>query len=252
MATSRKSSGRHPAKSAKKSSAQRRAAAPKRPVAKKPAAKAAGKKAGPRPLSRTALLAKEAAERRRIVEKKKADLAAVRPLGVLPPESRAKIVERALPAAPKPRPVPPRTAPAQARSQGADGVTDRDLKELEERLLAERKRIMKDMGHLENTVLKVNQRDSSGDLSGYSFHMADAGTDAMEREKAFLFASSEGRLLMEVNDALRRLYNGVYGACEMCDKPIARARLQAMPYTRMCVSCKEKEEKAGRTPPPAE
>ena len=128
-------------------------------------------------------------------------------------------------------------------------MTEQDLKELEVRLLDERRKIMKDMGHLENTVLKVNQRDSSGDLSGYSFHMADAGTDAMEREKAFLFASTEGRLLLEVNDALRRLYNGAYGVCEVCEKPISRARLQAMPYTRMCVSCKEKEEKAGRTVP---
>ena len=100
------------------------------------------------------------------------------------------------------------------------------------------------MGHLENTVLKVNQRDSAGDLSGYSFHMADAGTDAMEREKAFLFASAEGRLLLEIDEALRRLYRGEYGICEICGKPIARARLEAMPYARLCVSCKEKEERA--------
>jgi RNA polymerase-binding transcription factor DksA len=204
-------------------------------------------KKGARPLSRTALLAKEAAERRRLIEKKKAELAAVRPLGVLPPESRARVVERVLPAAPKPRPVPSRAAHAQAQTQGVQGVTEQDLKVLEQRLLDERRKIMKDMGHIENTVLKVNQRDSSGDLSGYSFHMADAGTDAMEREKAFLFASTEGRLLMEVNDALRRLYNGAYGVCEMCEKPISRARLEAMPYVRMCVSCKEKEEKAGRS-----
>ena len=102
------------------------------------------------------------------------------------------------------------------------------------------------MGHLENTVLKVNQRDSSGDLSGYSFHMADAGTDAMEREKAFLFASAEGRTLMEINEALRRLYRGEYGICESCGQPIARARLEAMPNARLCVSCKEKEERTQR------
>jgi RNA polymerase-binding transcription factor DksA len=102
------------------------------------------------------------------------------------------------------------------------------------------------MGHLENTVLKVNQRDSAGDLSGYSFHMADVGTDAMEREKAFLFASTEGRLLMEINEALRRVYRGEYGTCESCEKPIARARLEAMPYVRLCVSCKEIEEKSAR------
>jgi DnaK suppressor protein len=125
-------------------------------------------------------------------------------------------------------------------------VTERDLKEFEDRLLNERKKILKEMGHLENTVLKVNQRDSSGDLSGYSFHMADAGTDAMEREKAFLFASAEGRVLLEIDDALRRLYRGEYGVCESCGNPIARARLEVMPQARLCVSCKEKEEKAQR------
>jgi RNA polymerase-binding protein DksA len=126
-------------------------------------------------------------------------------------------------------------------------VTDQDIKHFEERLLAERAKIMKEMGHLEETVLKQNLRDSSGELSGYSFHMADAGTDAMEREKAFLFASAEGRALMAVNEALRKLYRNEYGVCESCGKPISRARLEAVPAARLCVSCKEKEERAART-----
>ena len=125
-------------------------------------------------------------------------------------------------------------------------MTEQDLKEFETRLLEERRKILKEMGHLENTVLKVNQRDSAGDLSGYSFHMADAGTDAMEREKAFMFASTEGRALMEINEALRRLYRGEYGVCESCGQPIARGRLEAMPYARLCVTCKEKEERTQR------
>src|SRR5262249_56146849 len=112
-----------------------------------------------------------------------------------------------------------------------------------------RQKIMKEMGHLENTVLKVNQRDSSGDLSGYSFHMADVGTDAMEREKAFLFASTEGRILMEINEALRRLYRGDYGVCASCAPPLARARLQAMPYAPPCPACKGKEERPSRRAP---
>jgi RNA polymerase-binding transcription factor DksA len=76
--------------------------------------------------------------------------------------------------------------------------------------------------------------------------MADVGTDAMEREKAFLFASSEGRLLIEIDDALRKVYSGEYGNCEVCEKPISRARLEAMPYVRLCLSCKEREEREGR------
>ncbi len=173
--------------------------------------------------------------------------AEVRPLGVLPPSAVARATAKPAPAAPiRPRPVAapaPRTSPA---AEGAQRVTEKDLKVLETRLLEQRKLILKEMGHLENTVLKVNQRDSSGDLSGYSFHMADAGTDAMEREKAFLFASAEGRTLMEIDEALRRLYRGEYGVCESCNQPIARARLEAMPDARLCLSCKEKEEKAQR------
>jgi RNA polymerase-binding protein DksA len=68
----------------------------------------------------------------------------------------------------------------------------------------------------------------------------------MEREKAFLFASAEGRLLMEINEALRRVYNKAYGICEECGQPIARARLEAMPTARLCLRCKEKEERAAR------
>src|SRR5215831_9608903 len=169
----------------------------------------------------------------------------VKPLGVLPPESRARMVEKPPTPVLRPRPTVP-SATSRLTPPGAQRVTEKDMKFFEERLLAERQKILKDMGHLETTVLKVNQRDSSGDLSGYSFHMADAGTDAMEREKAFMFASAEGRILMEIDDALRRLYKGDYGLCEICGNPIARARLEAMPYARLCVSCKEKEERASR------
>jgi RNA polymerase-binding transcription factor DksA len=201
----------------------------------------------------------------------------VRPLGVLPPESRARGLERsthgsvgmARAAAPVVTGraaglVPKAVAASDAgtgkgaiaggrarsggatKNQGAQGVTDKDMKEFEERLLLERQRLMKEMGHLESTVLKVNPRDSAGDLSGYSFHMADAGTDAYEREKAFQFASAEGRLLMDINEALRRLYRGEYGTCESCSKMIAKARLEAMPTARLCRDCKEKEERENR------
>jgi RNA polymerase-binding transcription factor len=169
----------------------------------------------------------------------------VRPLGVLPPEAVARATHRPSPAALSERPAK-RPVRETLQTQGAQGVTEKDYKEFEQRLLVERQKILKEMGHLENTVLKINQRESAGDLSGYSFHMADVGTDAMEREKAFLFASAEGRLLMEINEALRRVYRGEYGVCENCGQPIARARLEAMPYARLCLSCKEKEERASR------
>jgi DnaK suppressor protein len=216
----------------------------------KPTAKPTGKPAGkPAPKAVARVVGKPAVKNAKPVPRKLRPVVRpivprtdIKPLGVLPPESRAK--GHTGPVVHVNRPLTTsKPAPRPTISQGAQGVTQKDFTEFENRLLTERKKILNEMGHLENTVLKVNPRDSAGDLSGYSFHMADAGTDAMEREKAFLFASAEGRLLMDINDALRRLYNGEYGTCEICEKPIARARLEAMPYARLCVSCKEKEEK---------
>lgn len=144
---------------------------------------------------------------------------------------------------PAPPPAEKRPTPSAAP---ATKVAKKDQKHFEERLLEERGRLVKELGYLEQNVLKQNQRDSSGDLSGYSFHMADLGTDAMEREKAFLFASAEGRALYDLDEALRRLYNGQYGTCESCNQPIARERLEVVPHARLCIRCKEREEKAGR------
>lgn len=125
-------------------------------------------------------------------------------------------------------------------------LTKKDLKNFEERLLEERKKLLGQLGYLERTLNKT-QRDSAGDLSAYSFHMADMGTDAMEREKAFLFASAEGRLLYELDQALRRLYRSEYGVCASCGKEIGKARLEAIPHANYCVTCQEKQEKENHT-----
>ena len=175
----------------------------------------------------------------------------VRPLGVLPPESMAK----SKPAPTHARvviPARPMNAPptgSRVAVQGDDRLTDEDLKYFETRLLEERARVTREMGHIENTLLKVNPRDSSGDVGGYSFHMADAGTDSMEREISFDIASKEGRFMREIDDALRRIYNGVFGICEASGVPIPRARLEALPWARYTVQEQEnieKQQRAGR------
>ncbi|MEZ4457908.1 MAG: TraR/DksA C4-type zinc finger protein [Gemmatimonadales bacterium] len=122
-----------------------------------------------------------------------------------------------------------------------------DLKHLEKRLLDERARVMKELGYYDDTFNSTLQ-NADGDLSSYSFHMADQGTDTMEREKQFLFASQEGRYLWHVNQALRRLYNAPdqFGKCHTCGKDISFERLDALPHARLCISCKEKEEDAKR------
>ena len=78
--------------------------------------------------------------------------------------------------------------------------------------------------------------------------MADQGTDAMEREKAFLFASEEGRFLWHIEEALRRLYRipKRSAECMNCEKEIAFERLDALPHARYCFDCKQQEEDGKR------
>jgi DnaK suppressor protein len=124
-------------------------------------------------------------------------------------------------------------------------MTKKNLAYFEKRLLEERKRVLKELGHHDETF-GVTDQASDGDLSSYSFHMADQGTDAMEREKAFLFASQEGRFLWHIDEALRRLYRSpeTFGRCHGCGEEIPFERLDALPHARYCITCKTKEENA--------
>jgi RNA polymerase-binding transcription factor DksA len=126
-------------------------------------------------------------------------------------------------------------------------MNKKQLGHIEKRLLEERARVMKELGIYEKTFAGTLQ-NSDGDLSSYSFHMADQGTDAMEREKEFLFASKEGRYLWHVNEALRRLYKAPeeFGKCQECGNEISFERLDALPHARLCIKCKAKEEDSDR------
>ena len=78
------------------------------------------------------------------------------------------------------------------------GMTKKMLQHFEKRLQEERKRVLKELGRADE-AFGATPQSADGDLSSYSFHMADQGTDAMEREKAFLFASQEGRFLWHID-----------------------------------------------------
>ena len=119
------------------------------------------------------------------------------------------------------------------------------LEQIERLLMRERQKTLRSLGRFQEQSSRT--RDSAdADLSSYSFHMADQGTDAMEREKSFLFASKEGRYLYRVEEALRRLYNDpeAFGTCHGCKKEIPFERLEALPHARYCLDCKRREEEA--------
>jgi RNA polymerase-binding transcription factor DksA len=124
-------------------------------------------------------------------------------------------------------------------------LTKKQLAHIEKRLLDERARALRSLG-LFDEMAKADRESGDSDLSAYTDHMADQGTEAMEREKAALFATKEGRYLYRLEEALRRLYNDpqTFGSCHTCGSAVGYERLDALPHARYCIDCKIKEEEA--------
>ena len=139
------------------------------------------------------------------------------------------------------------TSPDVTGGKKSKPMSKKLLAHFEKRLLEERKRVVKELGNY-TEAFGTTPQSADGDLSSYSFHMADQGTDAMEREKAFLFASQEGRFLWHIDEALRRLYRTpeTFGRCHNFGEEIAYERLDALPHARFCIACKQREEDGKR------
>lgn len=95
-------------------------------------------------------------------------------------------------------------------------------------------------------ALKKSGKDDAGDLSGYSQHLADAGTDTADRDFALSLISNEQEGLKEIADAIERMKNGSYGTCEINGKPIPPARLMAVPFTRYSLEGQKELERNRR------
>ncbi len=122
-------------------------------------------------------------------------------------------------------------------------LSKKQLEHIEKRLQEERKRALRSLG-LWGQMAKADRESHDSDLAAYTDHMADQGTESMEREKAALFATKEGRYLYRIEEALRRLYNDPenFGACHTCGAEVGFERLDALPHARYCIECKKKEE----------
>src|SRR3972149_3530876 len=104
-----------------------------------------------------------------------------------------------------------------------------DLEYFRQILLKRRAEAAADLEELERVSRSEDAQESSEDRSAYSLHMADRGTDAMEREKNLLLAMREGDYLDYVDEALQRIDGGTYGSCRVCGGQIGRAPLGAVP-----------------------
>jgi DnaK suppressor protein len=122
-------------------------------------------------------------------------------------------------------------------------MADKDLEYFRNLLQKKRDEVQKNLEYLKSVVLDATTKEATGDHSSYSYHMADQGTDAMEREKAFLFAARDEKYLKQVDEALERIKNGTYGICRVTGKLISKERLEAVPTTTISVEAKKAESK---------
>jgi len=118
-------------------------------------------------------------------------------------------------------------------------VNQKELERFKEKIIKMRDEVLNSK---QEDRRKETYRETSGDHT-YSYHIADQGSDCMENEKSFLFASLEGNVLDDLNDALMRIDNKTFGTCFMCGKDISIKRLEAVPSAKLCIDCKSGEEK---------
>ncbi len=153
----------------------------------------------------------------------------------VPPGRKAAPAAR--PAAPKPAAgrtpvIPPRDTKGRKTS-----YTKGELEQFRKLILEKKKEIIEELETLRDSMMDATTGEYASENSTYSTHM-EQGTDAMEREKTFLFASREGKFLNHLEDALLRISKGEYGRCTECGKLIEKERLEAVPHAQQCLQCK--------------
>lgn len=130
------------------------------------------------------------------------------------------------------------------------GYPKKDLEDFKEIILQKRNEIIEQLQSLKDQMMDPTTGQYVNESSPYSLHMAEQGTDAMEREKLYLWAQRENKFLTYLEEALQRIENGTYGICIDCiDEPqnlcptcplIPKERLKAVPHTQHCLQVKQK------------
>jgi len=124
-------------------------------------------------------------------------------------------------------------------------LAEKVLKKYEKILLIEKEETLKLINGIDE-IQKKGTKDRSGDLSSYSLHQADMGTDTDESEKRVYHLNKEMDKLKKLNLALNRIYEKTYGICEICGCLIQEKRLKVVPYAKFCIKCKSNEETNNR------
>ena len=126
---------------------------------------------------------------------------------------------------------------AKAKKNGEARKVKAEWQMFYDRLLELREQLLRQMDGL--------AKESAQELPSYSLHMADSGTDNFDRDFALSLLSSDKDAVYEIEEALKRIERGSYGVCELTNKSIPKARLEAIPWTRFTVEAQAQLERDG-------
>jgi DnaK suppressor protein len=121
-------------------------------------------------------------------------------------------------------------------------LTKREISELKDRLVGERRQLQEQFDELEESSFGANQSDLTGEM-GFDEEYADAGTATFERERDLSLVNNLRDLMDRIDKALAKIDEGTYGLCDRCGKPIEKLRLKALPYANLCIKDKQAEER---------
>ncbi len=121
-------------------------------------------------------------------------------------------------------------------------ISRRHFEEFRKLLEAEHNRLTAELEVISQRLPQVEQLgvDVTG---GFDEDIADVASDTFEREKVIAIEQSVQELRDQVKEALDSIGEGSYGTCDACGQPISLERLRAIPYARLCISCKAREER---------
>lgn len=131
------------------------------------------------------------------------------------------------------------TVKTNSKANGKTYLNEKDLKFFTELIVEQKNEILENARRLRESLIDENTGDYVGDHSTFSMHMAEQGSDEMEREKAYMFIQRDEKHLFYLENALERIAKKTYGLCISCGKPISKARLEAVPITSHCINCKQ-------------
>ena len=150
------------------------------------------------------------------------------------PAKKAKETPRKVVAVRHEKPAPKKTAPVDL---GPKKFTADELHQFKKIILEKRKETLEELDTLKESMMDVTTGEYVSESSTYSLHM-EQGTDAMEREKTFLFASRGNKFVNQLDDALARIDSGTFGLCRVCSLLIPKERLEAVPTAQTCAEYK--------------